>query len=134
METKTHLWIFTQLYELGDLQDSFFVNNKIDKGQLYVLLDCAKEIYHLHNQNPLLVHRDVNSQNILLTKENGKFVAKLSDFGLTVISQRGEEGTVDIKTRCGTLPYMAPELLRSFYHEEVVYNKSVDIFGAKARL
>jgi Ser/Thr protein kinase RdoA (MazF antagonist) len=50
-------------------------------------LDVATALEYLHMLSPSVLHRDVKSANIMLTEdEEGVMVAKLSDFGLHVVS------------------------------------------------
>jgi len=49
-------------------------------------LDVAGALEYLHMRTPAVLHRDVKSANIMLTSEDGCLVAKLSDFGLHVVS------------------------------------------------
>lgn len=51
-------------------------------------LDVAQALEYLHLRSPAVLHRDVKSANIMLTKEEGSLVAKLSDFGLHVVSRQ----------------------------------------------
>ena len=54
-----------------------------------------------------MVHRDIKPENLLLTEGE---VLKLSDFGLaTVFRHNGKERLLE--RRCGTMPYIAPEVL-----------------------
>jgi serine/threonine protein kinase len=55
--------------------------------------DIAAAVAHLHSLNPLIIHRDLKLENILLLKPSGADstgrklpVAKLTDFGLHVVS------------------------------------------------
>lgn len=50
-------------------------------------LDVASALEYLHMRSPAVLHRDVKSANIMLTDEDGVMVAKLSDFGLHVVSE-----------------------------------------------
>jgi len=63
----------------------------------------------LHNNG--VAHRDIKPENILLDAHNQ---IKLSDFGFaTIFRSRGVERLLDKK--CGTLPYVAPEVLTRPY-------------------
>lgn len=37
----------------------------------------------LHEMNPPIIHRDLKSLNVFVLEENGKFTAKVADFGLS---------------------------------------------------
>ena len=49
-------------------------------------LDVARGLEYLHLLNPTIIHRDVKCANILLGPGNGRVMAKISDFGLHVVS------------------------------------------------
>ena len=58
-----------------------------------------------------IAHRDLKPENILLDAHDK---IKISDFGFaTVFRIRGTERLLD--KRCGTLPYVAPEVLKGNY-------------------
>ncbi|BFG42319.1 hypothetical protein CerSpe_285940 [Prunus speciosa] len=71
-----------------------------------VAVGIAESLNYLHNEcSPPVIHRDVKSSNILLTKE---FVPQLSDFGLAIWGPT----TTSFLTECdvvGTFGYLAPE-------------------------
>ena len=62
-----------------------------------------------------MAHRDIKPENLLLTEGD---VMKISDFGMaTVFRHQGKERLLE--KRCGTMPYIAPEvLLRPNYNAE----------------
>lgn len=67
-------------------------------------------IEYLHEKG--VAHRDIKPENLLLDRNDN---LKISDFGMaTVFRLRGIERTLD--KRCGTLPYLAPEVLEKPYH------------------
>ncbi|CAH2330086.1 serine threonine- kinase N2 isoform X2, partial [Pelobates cultripes] len=68
---------------------------------------------YLHSQK--IIHRDLKLENILVDKEG---FAKITDFG---ISKEGIGYGERTTSHCGTLDYMAPEILK---HES--YTKAVD--------
>jgi serine/threonine protein kinase/Flp pilus assembly protein TadD len=68
-----------------------------------------------------IIHRDIKSQNIMLTK-NGKI--KIMDFGLAKIG--GVTQTTKIGTTMGTIAYMSPEQLRG---EEIDQRTDIWAFG-----
>lgn len=68
---------------------------------LRVLRDVSAGLAHLHAHG--VVHRDVKPANVLLRDDQ----VKLCDFG----SSRDLQHTIQQMTVCGTLDYMAPEVL-----------------------
>uniref|UniRef100_A0A671YFE4 Interleukin-1 receptor-associated kinase 4 n=1 Tax=Sparus aurata TaxID=8175 RepID=A0A671YFE4_SPAAU len=80
----------------------------------------ARGLEYLHNNHH--VHRDVKSANILLDE---RFVAKVSDFGLTRASSKGTSTTMMTERIVGTRAYMAPEALRG----EITPKSDVFSFG-----
>ncbi|CAB9497189.1 activated protein kinase catalytic subunit alpha-1 [Seminavis robusta] len=84
---------------------------------LGMLQDVVSGIRFLHSSDPLILHGDLKSHNILV---DSKFKAKVADFGL---STRKSALSKD-KVR-GTPYWMAPELLR----RETTNNKETDIYA-----
>jgi len=68
---------------------------------------------YLHTKG--VSHRDIKPENLLLDEHD---TLKISDFGMaTVFRHKGVERT--LQRRCGTMPYIAPEILvKSEYHAE----------------
>uniref|UniRef100_A0A0M3HNL0 non-specific serine/threonine protein kinase n=1 Tax=Ascaris lumbricoides TaxID=6252 RepID=A0A0M3HNL0_ASCLU len=81
------------------------------KAQFYFrqLIEGVKFIHSIG-----IVHRDIKPENILLTQKD---VLKISDFGMaTVFKHNGQERM--LSTRCGTLPYVSPQVLTGTYRAE----------------
>lgn len=69
-------------------------------------------IEYLHSKG--IAHRDLKPENLLLDEHDN---LKVSDFGLaTIYRLQGKERCLE--KRCGTLPYVAPEVLLCAYHAE----------------
>lgn len=69
-------------------------------------------VEYLHSRG--VTHRDLKPENLLLDNNDN---LKISDFGLaTIFSMQGKERLLEKK--CGTLPYVAPEVLVRSYHAE----------------
>lgn len=67
-------------------------------------------VQYLHTRG--VAHRDLKPENLLLDEHDN---LKISDFGMaTMFRMRGKERLLD--KRCGTLPYVAPEVLCRPYH------------------
>ena len=67
---------------------------------------------HLHSLN--IIHRDLKPENILICNDN---VAKMTDFGWSVHTSKTR------KTFCGTIDYIAPEIVR-----REAYNTDLDLW------
>jgi len=87
--------------------------------RLRVALDTSRGMNYLHRSEPIIIHRDLKSHN-LLVDENYK--VKVSDFGLAkLLSSKENQGSM---TACGTPAYTAPEVLRNER-----YTEKVDVFS-----
>ncbi len=97
------------------------------KGSLYKLLkskesiswdaryriakDIVSALLYLHKKN--ILHRDLKSLNVLVSKQEDQLRASLTDFGLSEIKQETATTTkVGTEQSIGTLLWMAPELLK----------------------
>uniref|UniRef100_M4C5C0 Protein kinase domain-containing protein n=1 Tax=Hyaloperonospora arabidopsidis (strain Emoy2) TaxID=559515 RepID=M4C5C0_HYAAE len=86
----------------------------IDKAT--IALHVAQALTYLHSLDPIVLHRDLKSMNILLSEE---LEAKLTDFGVS------RKFTVNTMTAgVGTRRWMAPEVMMGKR-----YNTSADIFS-----
>ena len=85
--------------------------------KLSILMDTCQGIRFLHSQN--IVHRDLSSNNILLTKH---LVAKVSDLG---VAKAIPPGLNKHTMAPGTVAFMPPEALV----DDAVYGLSIDVFS-----
>ncbi|XP_044466257.1 probable serine/threonine-protein kinase SIS8 isoform X2 [Mangifera indica] len=83
-------------------------NNQLDeRRRLRMALDAARGMNYLHNCNPVIVHRDLKSPNLLVDKN---WVVKVCDFGL---SRMKNSTFLSSRSTAGTAEWMAPEVLRN---------------------
>jgi serine/threonine protein kinase len=97
------------------------------KQRLQILLDVSKGMEYLHNSVPIILHRDLKSCNVLLTKPvtstQQRPNAKVADFGLSRIRVPRPEA-VPMTRYVGTWRWMAPEVFSS-----TEYDERVDVFS-----
>jgi serine/threonine protein kinase len=101
------IWILTEYMPLGSLYQVLHdaelpLNWDV---LLSMLSDTAKGVAYLHGHDPVILHRDLKSHNILV---NEHWQAKVCDFGLSRLAV--ETHTM---TACGTPCWTAPEVLRN---------------------
>ncbi|XP_029155762.1 serine/threonine-protein kinase grp isoform X1 [Nylanderia fulva] len=106
-------YIFLQYASGGELFDRIEpdVGMPICEAQKY-FRQLISGVEYLHGRG--VAHRDLKPENLLLDDNNN---LKISDFGLaTIYRMQGKERLLEKK--CGTLPYVAPEVLVRSYHAE----------------
>ena len=87
-----------------------------------ILLDVALGLHYLHSQVPPIVHRDLSSNNVLLTPN---MTAKISDLGVAKILNLTPQQVSRMTRNPGTLAYMPPEVMVA----DPKYDISVDEFS-----
>ncbi|KAK6127989.1 hypothetical protein DH2020_038291 [Rehmannia glutinosa] len=74
--------------------------------RMKIALDVARGLEYLHEHcNPPVIHRDLNSSNILL---DSSYNAKISDFSLAITGGNSNKTSIKLS---GNLGYVAPEYL-----------------------
>ncbi|KAK7084790.1 ATP binding [Halocaridina rubra] len=112
-QTRKLLLVMTEFVGYGELQQLWRSLGRLPESLVKIYLaQIALALDFLHNAG--IIYRDLKMENILLDVDGH---IKIIDFGLAKwLSYGGRTGTI-----CGTLQFMAPEVLRG---EE--YNHSVD--------
>ncbi|KAK3032713.1 hypothetical protein RJ639_035157, partial [Escallonia herrerae] len=97
---------------------------KLDwKTRREICLGIAKGLKYLHEESRLkIVHRDIKAQNILLGGTDGNLKAKISDFGLAMLCEEGNENMVS--KVAGTNGYLAPE-----YAMRGIFSQKADVYS-----
>ena len=85
-----------------------------------ILLDVAKGLNYLHCKRPLIVHRDLTANNILLTSN---FIAKISDLGVSRMADTFK--LQQLTTAPGNWIVMPPEALK----DNPSYDHKLDVFS-----
>jgi len=99
------------------------------RQRLQILLDIAEGMEYLHSLVPIILHRDLKSCNVLLTKRitstAQRPTAKVTDFGLSRVLQNNPSYSHTSMTACvGTWRWMAPEVFSN-----TSYDERIDIFS-----
>ena len=79
-------------------------------------MDVITAVQYLHSNHPPIIHRDIKPENLLLDKNNKVKLAGILmfsiDFGWSNFSNKPR------KTYCGTVDYLAPEMIDKSGHDE----------------
>ncbi|XP_076891508.1 putative serine/threonine-protein kinase SIS8 [Bidens hawaiensis] len=104
-----NLSILTEFLPRGSLYKLLHRTNvQLDeKRRMRMALDVAKGMNYLHTSNPVIVHRDLKTPNLLVDKN---WVVKVCDFGM---SRMKHHTFLSSKSTAGTPEWMAPEVLRN---------------------
>jgi len=105
-DSKHYLYLIMELCEGGELFDAITEEEQFnEKKAAEVIKQIALALQYLHAHD--IVHRDLKPENVLYSSE-AKKTLKLMDFGLAKALDANDS---TLETRCGTLHYVAPEVL-----------------------
>lgn len=105
--------IVLEYARFGDLRNllSYFSSHSSAIPERVVktlMVGCLRGVQYIHSMG--ILHRDIKSQNILITEEG---VVKICDFGIAA-----ESGSSSLLQSCvGTLQYMAPEVVKGMEYD-----------------
>ena len=107
---------------------SYLENNKKSKiffhRKISILHDVSTGLSFLHSRKPKMLHRDLSSNNVMLTIE---LVAKIGDLGVAkVIRADNRQTKSKLTTAPGTVPFMPPEAL---VEDNPEYDTPIDVFS-----
>ncbi|EPZ35205.1 Serine/threonine-dual specificity kinase domain-containing protein [Rozella allomycis CSF55] len=83
-----------------------------------LVVQMLNALNYLHERN--VVHRDLKPENLLLSEKGPNALIKLADFGLSTVTK----ANTLLETNCGTVTYIAPEILSGDG-----YGKEVDMWS-----
>ena len=93
------------------------------KTKISILNDVSLGLSYLHLRRPPVIHRDLSSNNIMLTD---LLVAKIGDLGVAkVVHAESQTTKRKLTTAPGTVDFMPPEALE----EDPTYDTPVDVFS-----
>lgn len=121
--------------DLGDVYQRIKANpknNMTNKFMFDFLIQTSNGLHYIHKKQ--IIHRDIKLHNILMQKDDDKFIFKISDFGFACYDL-SDESILDGKDilaskyfkLCGTPFYMAPEIIlnMSMLENFTKYSQSV---------
>ncbi|TFK75198.1 kinase-like protein, partial [Pluteus cervinus] len=128
-----NFYLVTEFHSGGDLQDLLDKFKVLTPRRLrFYSAEILSGLHFLHQNG--IIHRDIKPSNILVSAQGHAIIA---DFGLARLSRTSilsddydlnefdrEPGSDKTLSWCGTLEYMAPEILRREY-----YDNSVDLYS-----
>jgi len=93
-------WIALEYLEAGNLDDVVEDLSTAKRADLFEQL--CEAVFHAHRHG--ITHGDLKPENVLLTRENGRLVPKIGDWGLATVLLEHSQSAEGL-----TLAYSAPE-------------------------
>ncbi|CAM8926480.1 unnamed protein product [Rhodiola kirilowii] len=123
LKHPTRLIFLTEYLSNGTLHDILRKKGRLDsRTAIAYALDIARGMNYLHEHKPhAVIHRDLTPRNVL---QDASMHLKVTDFGLSKISQERDAYGYKMTGGTGSYRYMAPEVYR-----RESYGKSVDVFS-----
>ena len=118
-QTNEKLYLIMEYCEGGDLSQVLKLEGKFTEARAKIYAaEVLLAIQSLHKRD--IIFRDLKPDNVVIDSQGH---AKLTDFGL---SKEGVQDNTEARSFCGSLAYLAPEMLKRSGH-----GKSVDwyLFG-----
>lgn len=118
-ESRNRIYIVMGLVRGGDLFDRLASKRRFDEFTTRsIILKLLSTVQYLHDYG--IVHRDLKPENIMVVNTERDDNIKIADFGLSKFAAPEEV----MKLPCGTLAYVAPEVLQM-----TGYGKEVDVWS-----
>ncbi len=115
-ENASSIYLLMEFAKNGNLYSLIRRRNGMNEKNAYKYFSqIVNAVYFLHKNN--IIHRDIKPENIVLDENEN---CKLCDFGWSIILNDNSKRN----TFCGTLEYMAPEIINN-----EGYEKSIDIWS-----
>ncbi len=109
-------------YEHGSLDKLLCSQRLTDAEREDILKQILAGVDYLHSQG--IIHRDLKPQNILVLHHGGRYVPKITDFGISKQLADGESSAVHNSVLGGTYSYASPEQLK-----ETTIRKNTDLWS-----
>lgn len=112
LEDKDFIYLVLEYCDKGNL--FHYIRKKktlSEEESFFFFAQAAAGIYFLHKNG--FIHRDIKPENLLLNSDG---VLKVCDFGWCIGIEQDEQRN----TFCGTLEYMAPEMIQNEYHDHTL--------------
>ena len=129
LDNHHYFFIFMELIEGGNLKDLIikrYMDNNIylfrDSECAQIMKGILEALNYLHKKN--IIHRDIKPENILFKNKDDLSSVILCDFGLAYQLNEYENST---SGSCGTMIYMAPEILLKKNYDTLVDSFSAGI-------
>ena len=91
--------------------------------RIQIIYETASAMSYLHEQNPIIIHGDLSSQNILI---GDRFSAKICDFGLARLLKENCSSSQTNTPLRGKASYIAPEY---FSNSRQRKTEKFDVYG-----
>ena len=112
-QTSSRLFLILEYCPNGDLSKHLMFEKRFKEPRAkFYLCEILLALEDLHKRD--IIFRDLKPDNIMLDKEGH---CKLTDFGL---SKEGVNKNVYAKSFCGSIAYLAPEMLKKEGHGKAV--------------
>jgi serine/threonine protein kinase len=112
-QNSTKLFLILEYCPGGDLSKHLSIEKRFKEERAkFYLCEILLALENLHKRN--IIFRDLKPDNVVLDKEGH---CKLTDFGL---SKEGIDSEQNTKSFCGSLAYLAPEVLKKQGHGKAV--------------
>lgn len=114
-ESEDSVTIVLERLEGGELFDRLLERGRFSEEQAAkVAVQLLRAVAYLHSHS--MMHRDIKPENIMYSEQDADDI-KLIDFGFATYFDR-RAGAPKLAQRCGTLQYVAPEVLTGLGYGE----------------
>lgn len=114
-EDQSSFYLILDYANSGTLFQAIKKSKGMDEKRAFkYFIQTTAAVHFIHENN--LIHRDLKPENLLI---DDKDTIKLCDFGWCIEQEIGNRTTF-----CGTIEYMAPEIVK-----EIPYDRSIDVWS-----